>query len=218
MNSSRTTSVMPRTRGDRAGTGAIPAGMVSLTRSCIFLLAAFWLVAAAPTAGAQQPPKNFVLYATPKPVAAIAFADEKGNARSLADFRGKTVLLNIWATWCVPCRKEMPSLDRLQAALGGADFEVVPLSIDRAGLGIVRKFYAEVGLRNLAIYLDSTRTVTRELGTMGIPATLLIDREGREIGRLIGPAEWDAPQIVQFLKQAAARKTGTTGSEAPGAR
>jgi hypothetical protein len=103
----------------------------------------------------------------------------------------------------------MPSLDRLQGLLGGSDFEVVALSIDRAGLGPVRKFYADVGIRNLAIYIDSSGKATRELATVGVPATLLIDRDGRELGRLVGPAEWDEPDIVQFLKRVIAQKTGS---------
>ena len=101
----------------------------------------------------------------------------------------------------------MPSLDQLQGLLGGADFEVVALSIDRARLDPVRKFYGDVGIRNLAIYIDKSGKATRDLGTVGVPATLLIERDGRELGRLVGPAERDEPDIVQFLKRVIARKT-----------
>jgi thiol-disulfide isomerase/thioredoxin len=173
------------------------------------LLAAGLLVAGTTIAAAQPPPKNFILHEAPKPIASIAFEDNQGRPRSLAEFRGKIVLLNIWATWCGPCRREMPSLDRLQGLLGGADFEVVALSIDRAGLDPVRKFYTDVGIRNLAIYIDRSGKATRELGTVGVPATLLIDRDGRELGRLVGPAEWDEPYIVRFLKHFIERKTGS---------
>ncbi len=172
------------------------------------LLAASLFVAGATIAAAQQLPKNLILHETPKPIASIAFEDDQGGARGLANFRGKVVLLNIWATWCGPCRREMPSLDRLQGMLGAADFEVVALSIDRSGLGAVRKFYADVGIRNLSIYVDSSGKATRELATVGVPATLLIDRDGRELGRLVGPVEWDEPNIVQFLNRVIARKTG----------
>lgn len=172
------------------------------------LLAAGLFVAGATLAAAQEPPKNFVLHEAPKPVASIAFEDDQGRARSLADFRGKVVLLNIWATWCGPCRREMPSLDRLQGMLGGTDFEVVALSIDRAGIDVVSKFYADVGIRKLNIYIDSSGKATRELVTVGVPATLLIDRGGRELGRLVGPAEWDEPGIVAFLKRIVAQKSG----------
>lgn len=174
-----------------------------------YLWATCLLVAGATVAAAQQPPKNFILYEAPKPIASIAFEDDGGRQRNLAEFRGKVVLLNIWATWCGPCRREMPSLDRLQGLLGGADFDVVALSIDRSGIETVRKFYDDVGIRNLPIYLDSSGKTARELATIGVPATLLIDRAGRELGRLIGPAEWDEPDIVQFLKRIIAQKTGS---------
>ena len=168
-------------------------------RITAFLAGVFLLVAAAPLTHAQEPPKNFVLHPTPKPIPAVSFDDDQGRPRSLADFRGKVVLLNIWATWCPPCRREMPSLDRLQSKLGGPDFEVAALSIDRAGIEVVRRFYAEIGIRNLAIYIDSSGKASRELGTVGVPSTLLIDREGRELGRLAGAAEWDAPEMVAFI-------------------
>jgi thiol-disulfide isomerase/thioredoxin len=157
------------------------------------------LAATLSIATAQEPSRNFIVYDAPKPIAAIQFEDADGQSRSLADLRGKVVLLNIWATWCVPCRKEMPTLDRLQAALGGADFEVVALSIDRR-VEAVRKFFAEVGIQKLAMYIDSSAKATRELEAVGLPTTLLINREGREIGRLIGPAEWDSPEMAAFIR------------------
>jgi len=144
--------------------------------------------------------QNFVLHDTPAPVPELQFADGEGKPRSLADFRGKVVLLNVWATWCLPCRKEMPTLDRLQAELGGSAFEVVALSIDRGGADAVRKFYTEIGIQDLAIHVDASSQVGFALATAGLPTTLLIDAEGRELGRLIGPAEWDAADMVAFLK------------------
>ncbi len=183
------------------------AGMVAAVGR--HLLAAGLLAAGATVAAAQQPPKNFILHEAPKPIATITFEDDQGRQRNLAEFRDKIVLLNIWATWCGPCRREMPSLDRLHGLLGGADFEVIALSIDRAGLEAVRKFYTDVGVRRLAIYTDSSGKATRELATVGVPATLLIDRAGRELGRLLGPAEWDEPDIVQFLKRVIAEKSGS---------
>jgi thiol-disulfide isomerase/thioredoxin len=171
-----------------------------------WLITAWLSVAASSIAVAQSPPRNFVTHELPRPAPTIAYKDEQGRPRSLADFHGKVVLLNIWATWCGSCRREMPALDRLQATLGGAEFEVVALSIDRSGIEAVRKFYAEVGVRNLALYIDSSGKVARELGAIGVPATLLIDRQGREIGRLLGPAEWDEQGIVEFLKRVVAQK------------
>lgn len=172
--------------------------LVGDLRLCIAaagVVIATWPIVAA----AQEPSRHLTIHEIPKPLATIQFEDADGQSRSLADFRGKIVLLNIWATWCVPCRKEMPTLDRLQSALGGAGFEVVALSIDRR-MDTVRKFFAEIGIQKLAMYLDSSAKATRELGAIGLPTTLLLDREGREIGRLIGPAEWDAPEITDVIR------------------
>lgn len=145
-------------------------------------------------------PQKFALHPAPKPVPEIQFQDSDGKALTLQDFRGKVVLLNIWATWCIPCRHEMPTLDRLQAELGGPDFQVVPLSIDRNGFEAITKFYGEVGIKHLAIYLDSSTEAASKLGAVGLPTTLLIDRDGGEIGRLVGPAEWDSPDMVTFIR------------------
>ena len=158
-------------------------------------------MAAISTAAVAEPlAEKVILRDSSKAVQTIQFVDGEGKSRSLADFRNKTVLLNIWATWCVPCRKEMPALDRLEAALGGPDFQVVPLSIDRGGADVVRKFFAEIGIKKLEMYLDVSGDATRKLSVVGLPTTLIIDREGREIGRLIGPAEWDEPENIDFMK------------------
>jgi len=152
-----------------------------------------------------DPPQNFVLRGAPAPIPELQFTDGGGTLRTLADFRGKVVLLNIWATWCSPCRKEMPTLDRLQTALGGSDFEVVALSIDRGGAEVVKKFYAEIGIQRLAIHIDTSSKAGFVLAAAGLPTTLLIDAQGQELGRLIGPAEWDAPEMVAFLRSIIAR-------------
>ena len=130
----------------------------------------------------------------------IRFQGADGKSYTLSDFRGKVVLLNVWATWCAPCRKEMPALDRLQQKLGGPDFQVVALSIDNGGAAAVRRFYDETGVRALAIYVDSSLEATSKLRTVGIPTTLLIDREGRERWRKTGPAEWNSPEIIESLR------------------
>src|SRR3546814_70278 len=126
----------------------------------------------------------------------VHFMDGSGKRLSLADFRGKLVLLNLWATWCGPCREEMPTLDRLQATLGGSDFEVVALSIDRAGMGVVDAFYAEIGVKSLARYIDESGKSAQQLNAVGLPTTLLLDREGREIARHVGPAAWETPEKI----------------------
>lgn len=137
---------------------------------------------------------------SPQPLPPIAFTDESGRPLTLDGWRGKVVLLNVWATWCGPCRTEMPTLDRLQAELGGDRFEVIALSIDRAGVGVVRKFFDEIGIEHLRIFIDDTMKVSRDLRILGLPATLLIDPEGRELGRLMGPAEWDTPDMIAFFR------------------
>ncbi|MEW5889479.1 MAG: redoxin family protein [Pseudomonadota bacterium] len=136
----------------------------------------------------------------PLPLSAVGFQDGEGRALSLADFRGKVVLLNIWATWCVPCRKEMPALDRLQKELGGPAFEVVAVSIDQDA-NLVREFYLKYGIKSLALYIDPTTSITSTLGTIGIPTTLLVDQAGREVWRKVGPAEWDAPPSVAEIRK-----------------
>jgi thiol-disulfide isomerase/thioredoxin len=180
------------------------------------MMAAIVVVATSQFALGQEPPKNFVMHDVSKPMAAINFDDGQGRSRSLTDFKGKVVVLNIWATWCGPCRAEMPALDRLQAALGGRDFEVVPISIDRGGIDLVKKFYAEINVRNLAMYVDTSGQVVRILSAMGVPTTLVIDRAGNEVGRIVGPAEWDAPEVAEYLKPIIAKQTNTaetTGRE-----
>lgn len=151
-------------------------------------------------AAPQQVPAKFIIHPAPKEVPDIPFTDEQGRTLSLKEFRGKTVLLNIWATWCGPCRREMPALDRLQARLGSERFQVVALSIDRGGPIVIQKFYAETGVRNLALFVDASGRAGNNVGLVGLPGTLLIDPEGREVGRLIGPAEWDIPEMVVFLE------------------
>jgi len=151
-------------------------------------------------ATATEAPQNFAVLDAPAAVPGITFTDAASQSKTLADYSGKVVLLNVWATWCAPCRKEMPTLDRLQAKLGGPDFEVVALSMDRKGPDVVKKFYAENGITHLALNIDSSAKAMFALDAVGLPMTLLIDREGREIGRLIGPAEWDAPDMVDFIR------------------
>lgn len=164
------------------------------------LLALLLMLAALPSTVAAAE-HNFVRVDPPKALPHVRFADGEGRDRTLADFKGKVVLLNVWATWCVPCRKELPALDRLQSALGSADFQVIALSVDRKGLDVVRKFYDEIGVKHLGTHLDSSGKAARELGAVGLPTTLLIDRAGREIGRLVGPAEWDTPEMIAFIRR-----------------
>ncbi|MEZ5933095.1 MAG: TlpA disulfide reductase family protein [Alphaproteobacteria bacterium] len=164
------------------------------------LVAAGLIWATGRTGLAGPVPEGFVMHDEPIPLPPISFQSERSVVTTLGDYAGKVVLLNLWATWCGPCRAEMPTLDRLQALLGGSEFEVLALSLDRGGADKVRAFYRELDLRNLSIYIDPAASAQRQLRVVGIPTTLLIDRDGRELGRLSGPAEWDSPEMIAFFK------------------
>ena len=160
------------------------------------LLAGSLALAAAPAAA--RPP--IPLLGEPRALLSPPFVDGGGRNLTLADFRGRVVLLNVWATWCVPCREEMPTLDALLGRLGGPDFHVLPLSIDEGGLEPVRRFYTEIGIRHLDTYLAESVRALAAFAVAGLPTTILIDREGRERGRLVGPAEWDSPDAVAQIQ------------------
>jgi thiol-disulfide isomerase/thioredoxin len=136
----------------------------------------------------------------------LAFRDAAGAERHLADWRGRTVLLNLWATWCVPCRKEMPALEALQAKLGGPSFEVVAVNIDTRDGDKPRAWLKEVGIDRLAYYADPTAKVFQDLKIMGraagMPTTLLVDPAGCEIGTVAGPAEWASEDAVKLVTAA----------------
>ncbi len=160
-----------------------------------------------PSVTAAAEPTAVPLHDTPRPLPEIAFANERGDMLTLDRWRGKIVLLNVWATWCGPCREEMPTLDRLQATLGGERFDVVALSIDRAGAGVVRRFFNEIGVKHLDIFIDETMKASRDLKILGLPGTLLIGPNGQELGRRIGPAEWDTPAMIAFFESVIAEYT-----------
>ena len=144
----------------------------------------------------------FVFRKQPEPLPEFTFLDGTGRERTLGDWRGKVVLLNLWATWCLPCRKEMPALDRLQAEMASDRFDVVAVSVDRTGLQGARKFLDETKVGRLALYADPSARLASTLRAVGLPATLLIDAEGREIGRLLGPAEWDSEDAKRLIRAA----------------
>lgn len=156
-------------------------------------------IAAALVAGpvAARPP--FRLRKDPQPLLSPPILDEAGTTRVLGDFAGRVILLNIWATWCPPCREEMPTLDRLEGLLGGADFAVLPLCIDDGGIERGRGFYDEIGLVNLPLYWSEPLRAQLALAFIGLPTTLLIDRETREIGRLQGPFDWGSERAVRQI-------------------
>lgn len=130
-----------------------------------------------------------------------AFFDDGDRARTLAEYRGRGIVLNFWATWCAPCVEEMPALDRLRKALADAGIEVLAVSEDFQGAPVVRKFHAEKAIRHLPILVDKRQKLARSVNLPGLPTTLLIDRAGREVARLVGAAAWDAPEAVAFLRR-----------------
>jgi thiol-disulfide isomerase/thioredoxin len=141
---------------------------------------------------------------TPFRVPDLTFKDADGRARTLADFRGRTVLLNLWATWCVPCRREMPALDALQRQLGGPKFQVVAVNIDTGDPQKPLAFLKQIGVNRLAYYSDESADVFEELKTagkaFGMPTTLLVDPRGCEIGDMAGPAEWSSDDGVKLVR------------------
>ena len=122
----------------------------------------------------------------------VAFFDPDGGEHTLADYQGKYVVLNFWATWCTPCRKEMPSLDRLQAEMGSDNFEVVPVATSRNPMPAIERFFEQENIAELPILLDPSRELAADLAVLSLPVTMILNPEGQEIARLIGDAEWDS--------------------------
>jgi thiol-disulfide isomerase/thioredoxin len=150
----------------------------------------------------------FVIHPKRPTVADLAFTDASNKQRSLGEWRGRVVLVNLWATWCSPCRKEMPSLADLERKLGSKDFEVVAISLDRQGAEAAAPFLKDTAADGLALYLDPTAASLDQLRAIGLPASVLVDRQGNEIGRMLGPAEWSSPEAIALVKAALAEKTG----------
>ncbi len=143
---------------------------------------------------------------TPLRLPDLTFQDAAGKPLKLADWRGRTVLLNLWATWCVPCRKEMPALDALQQRLGGPRFEVVAVNIDTRDLDKPKTWLRDVGIEKLAYYADPEAKTFQELKAIGrafgMPTTVLVDPQGCEIGSIAGPAEWASDDAVKLIEAA----------------
>ena len=150
---------------------------------------------------------------TPLRLPDLAFADADGNPKKLSDWRGRTVLVNLWATWCVPCRKEMPALDSLQTKLGGPDFEVVAVNIDTRDPDKPRNFLKEENLTRLGFFADPKAKVFQDLKSigraLGMPTSVLVDGQGCEIATIAGPADWASDDAVKLIS--AALKPATAG-------
>jgi thiol-disulfide isomerase/thioredoxin len=140
----------------------------------------------------------------PKPMPDLEFLDASDNPLRLADFTGQARLINLWATWCAPCVKEMPSLDRLQAALPRDKFVVLPISLDGPSKAKVAPFYKERNLNDLGIFYDKGRKAMSVLDVSLLPTSILVDPAGRELGRLEGDADWDTPEGFALMRAAMA--------------
>ena len=158
-------------------------------------------VSDAPTAQKTSAMAAFIRHAQPKEINTFTFADSTGAVKDLSNWKGRVVLLNLWATWCAPCRKEMPELSSLQKLMGSADFEVVALSEDLKGAEASAAFLKEIGADNLALYVDPKATALAALQSVGLPTTVLIDRNGKEVGRLLGPADWASEEAQKLVKE-----------------
>lgn len=143
--------------------------------------------------------KKLEVHAEPKAVPDIAFKDADGKEHRISDYRGKYLVVNFWATWCAPCRKEMPTLDRLQAEMGGDDLQVLPIATIRNTLPAVKRFFAEDGIKALPILIDPQAELAHRMGVMGLPVTVIVNPEGQEIGRLIGEADWSGDDARAVL-------------------
>jgi thiol-disulfide isomerase/thioredoxin len=144
---------------------------------------------------------QFIPLDPPRPAPDITFTTLTGETVRLADFRGRPVLINLWATWCGPCVREMPSLDRLQAKLGETGFTILAISQDREGARVVDPFLDKLGLSALKAYLDPKGQVGTAFSVRGLPTSILVDREGSMVGRLEGAAEWDARAMIEELQR-----------------
>jgi thiol-disulfide isomerase/thioredoxin len=144
--------------------------------------------------------KKLSVHKEPRDVPDLTFVDADGRAKHLSDWRGKVVLLNLWATWCAPCKVEMPSLDRLQAKLGGEKFTVLALSTDRTGLKEPAAFFAKSKIAHLGLYNDPSSLSTVQLKAGGLPLSIVLNEDGREVARLLGPADWDSQETIAQVK------------------
>ncbi|WP_397544129.1 redoxin domain-containing protein [Roseovarius salis] len=143
--------------------------------------------------------QKLVVHGTPKPVSSSPFETDGGGSGTLADYRGKITVVNFWATWCAPCREEMPMLSELQTELGGKDFEVVTIATGRNPPPAMKTFFDEIGVDNLPLHRDPKQQIAREMGVLGLPITVILDRSGLEIARLQGDAHWNSDSAKAIL-------------------
>ncbi|MDG3042597.1 TlpA family protein disulfide reductase [Roseicyclus marinus] len=144
--------------------------------------------------------RGLVVHETPVAASALPYLREDETEGRLADYAGRYVVLNFWATWCAPCREEMPSLQNLQAELGGEDFAVVTLATGRNPPQAIARFFEEIGVEDLPRYRDINQQIAREMGVFGLPITVILNPQGQEIARLRGDAHWDSPEAFALIE------------------
>lgn len=167
----------------------------------------FPVASEAAAASAKAELSDFIWHEEPIDGPATVFKDADGAEKTLKDFAGKVLVVNFWATWCAPCVKEMPTLDRLQANMGGADFEVLTINQDRNGDKVAKPFAEKNGWANLALYLEPAGRFSRDARLRGLPTSLVIGRDGKELGRIEGEVEWDSPEVEKMLKDVITRSS-----------
>ena len=161
------------------------------------------VVAAAPAQAPEPKGADFVWYDAPKDAPATVFKDGADADKTLADFKGKALVVNFWATWCAPCVKEMPTLDALQAQMGGDTFQVLTISQDRDGAKVAQPFMEKNGWKNLALYTEAQARFQRDASIRGLPTTIIIDKAGKEVGRVEGEVNWTSAEVLDKLKSLA---------------
>ena len=143
---------------------------------------------------------KLTLHKEPRPFRDKSFVGADGEETDLTAFEGRVVLVNFWATWCPPCLKELPGMDRLQADLGAEGLTIVPISLDRGGISKAGKWWRKAGFEALALYADPDKDLAKEMGVLALPVTAILGPDGREIGRVVGDAEWDSDEAKAMLR------------------
>ena len=182
---------------------------IGVTAGAVILIICLWIMMAKDTlspaylgAGPERmgQMQSFTMSPSLRPPPTVAWRDANGQEVSLAAFRGKVVMLNFWASWCSPCLRELPSINRLQARLGGNQFTVVALNVDRGGKSVASRYSRRLKLDKLALYTDQSNNAAKSMRLQNMPTTIIFDAEGREVGRLVGAAEWDTEEAINLLK------------------
>jgi thiol-disulfide isomerase/thioredoxin len=166
-----------------------------------FLIIFFYLITISFSYSAEKPNiKNLVLIKNPKTYEEVIFKDKNQKIVNLADYKGKLLMLNFWATWCAPCREEMPSLDSLQSDSRLNSLKVFPINIGQEDLNKSQIFFEELKIKNLDIYFDSTITLAKKFTLRGVPTTILFNKEGKEFARIVGSIDFNNEEFINWLK------------------